>query len=126
MAIDVILMMKAYQWTSILWCLPKLGKLLSVAELQKQNLATSGTKDNASIVENKATWHTYAQRRNISIQSCAKMDRRHLLTDRSCYAPWTILLSRAILYLYSLTMCTTRPFLPDYDCLIGLMCYLDT
>jgi len=39
------------------------------------------------------------------------------------YAPWTIC---AILYLYSPTMCTTRPFLPDYDCLIGLMCYLDT
>ena len=43
-----------------------------------------------------------------------------------CYAPLTILLSHAVLYLYSLTMCTTRPFLPDYDCLIGLMHYLDT
>ena len=32
-----------------------------------------------------------------------------------CYAPWTILLSHTILYLYSLTMCTTGPFLLDYD-----------
>ena len=32
-----------------------------------------------------------------------------------CYTPWTILLSCTVLYLYSLTMCTTRPFLPDYD-----------
>ena len=32
-----------------------------------------------------------------------------------CYALWTILLLHAILYLYSLTMCITRPFLPDYD-----------
>ena len=53
------------------WCLPKLGKQLLVAEPQKQNLAASGTKGNASIVENKATWQKRAQRRNISIQSHA-------------------------------------------------------
>ena len=35
--------------------------------------------------------------------------------NRKCYAPWTILLSHAILYLYSLTIYTTRPLLPDYD-----------
>ena len=46
--------------------------------------------------------------------------------DIQCYAPWTILLSHAVLYLYSLTMCTTGPFLLDYDCLIGLTRYLDT
>jgi len=40
-----------------------------------------------------------------------------------CYTPWTIC---AILYLYSLTICTTRLLLPDYDCLIGLTHYLDT
>ena len=32
-----------------------------------------------------------------------------------CYTPWTILLSHTVLYLYSLTICTTRPFLLDYD-----------
>jgi len=71
MAINVIQMMKAYLWMSTPWCLPKLGKQLSVAEPQKQNLAASGTKDDASIVENKATWQKHAQRRNISIQSHA-------------------------------------------------------
>jgi len=50
-----------------------------VAEPQKQNLATSRTKGDASIVENKATWHVYAQRGNISIQSRIKMDRSFLL-----------------------------------------------
>jgi len=76
-------MIKVYLWTLIPWCLPKSGKQLSVAEPQKQSLATSGTKGNASIMENKATWHAYAQRRNISIQSHAKMGKRLLLTNRS-------------------------------------------
>jgi len=46
--------------------------------------------------------------------------------DNDYYAPWTILLSHAVLYLYSLTICTTRPFLPDYNFLILLTYYLDT
>jgi hypothetical protein len=66
MAIDVILMMKVYLWTLTPWYLPKLDKPLSAAELQKQNLAASGMKDDASTVENRAIWHIYAQRRNIS------------------------------------------------------------
>jgi len=82
MAINVILMMKAYLWMLIPWCLPKSDKLLSVAEPQKQNLAASGMKDNASIVENKATWHVYAQRRNISIQSRTKLSKSLSITDQ--------------------------------------------
>jgi len=83
MASDIIQMMKVYLWTSTPWCLPKSDKLLSVAEPQKQNLAASRMKGDASIVENRATWHIYAQRRDISIQSHAKMGKSFLLTNRS-------------------------------------------
>jgi len=82
MAIDVILMMKAYIWTLIPWFLPKSDKLLLAVEPQKQNLAASRTKGDASIVENKATWHVYAQRRNISIQSCTKLSKGLSITDQ--------------------------------------------
>jgi len=71
MAINVIQMTKAYLWMSIPWCLPKLGKQLSVVEPQKQNQAALETKGDASIVENKATWQRHAQRRNINIQNHA-------------------------------------------------------
>jgi len=83
MAINVILITKVYLWMSTPWYLPKLDKLLSAAEPQKQNLAISGTKDNASIVEIRATWHVTAQRRNISIQSYTKPSKSLFLTDLS-------------------------------------------
>jgi len=83
MAINVILMMKVYLWMLTPWYLPKLDKLLLVVEPQKQNLAASGTKDNASTVENRATWHVYAQRRNIRTQSHTKLSKSLFLTDLS-------------------------------------------
>ena len=76
-------MMKVYQWTLTPWYLTKLDKLPSAAEPQKQNLATSETKGDASTVEIRATWHINAQRRNISIQSCTKPSKGHFLTDLS-------------------------------------------
>ena len=91
MAIDVILMMKAYIWTLIPWFLPKSDKLLLAVEPQKQNLAASRTKGDASIVENKATWHVYAQRRNISIQSCTKLSKSLSITNQDTPIVWNIL-----------------------------------
>jgi len=76
-------MMKVYLWMSTPWYLPKLDKLLSVVELQKQNLATSRTKGDASTVEIRATWHIIAQRRNISTQSHTKLSRSLFLTNLS-------------------------------------------
>ena len=83
MAIDVILMMKVYLWTLTPWCLPKSDKPLSAAEPQKQNLAASEMKGDASTVEIRATWHVTAQRRNISIQSHTKLSKSLSLTDLS-------------------------------------------
>ena len=76
-------MMKVYPWMSTPWYLPKLDKLLSAAEPQKQNLAASGMKDNASIVEIRAIWHVTAQKRNISIQSHTKPSKSIFLTNLS-------------------------------------------
>jgi len=83
MAINIILMMKVYLWMSTPWCLPKLDKLLSVVEPQKQNLAASRMKGDASTVEIRATWHVIAKRRNISIQSCTKPSKSLSLTNLS-------------------------------------------
>jgi len=83
MAIDIIQMTKVYLWMSIHWYLPKSDKLLSAVEPQKQNLAASGTKGDASTVENRATWCIYAQRRDISTQSRTKLSKSHFLTDLS-------------------------------------------
>ena len=74
-------MMKVYLWILTPWYLPKSDKPLSAAEPQKQNQATSGMKDDASIMENKATWHVYAQRRNISTQSHTKLSKSPLITN---------------------------------------------
>jgi len=76
-------MMKVYLWTLIPWSLTKSDKLLSVVELQKQNLAASGMKDDASIVESRDTWQVTAQRRNTNIQSHTKPSQSLSITDQS-------------------------------------------
>jgi len=43
-----------------------------------------------------------------------------------CPLDYPAIMCRLVLTVYSLTICTTRLFLLDYDCLIGLMRYLDT
>ena len=61
----------------------QIEKLLSVVEPQKQNLAASRMKGNASTVEIRATWHVIAQRRNISTQSHTKPSKSLFLTNLS-------------------------------------------